>query len=73
MNNLRELIENYKAEIAVENPVTAEEIENFRIKYLGTKGLLKSIMGEMRNVAPENKKEAGQLLNEFKVFTEEKF
>ena len=73
MNNLRELIEKYKVEINAENPATAEGIENFRIKYLGTKGLLKSIMGEMRNVAPDNKKEAGQLLNEFKVFTEEKF
>ena len=30
-------------------------------------------MGEMKNVAPENKKEAGQLLNEFKLFTEAKF
>ncbi len=73
MNNLRELIEKYKAEITAENPATAEEVENFRIKYLGTKGLLKSIMGEMKNVAAENKKEAGQMLNEFKVFTEEKF
>jgi len=27
-------------------------------------------MGEMKNVAAENKKEAGQLLNEFKIFTE---
>ncbi len=73
MNNLRDLIEKYKAEITAENPTTGEDIESFRIKYLGTKGLLKSIMGEMRNVAAENKKEAGQLLNEFKVFTEEKF
>jgi phenylalanyl-tRNA synthetase alpha chain len=73
MNNLRELIEKYKGDISAESPATAEEIESFRIKYLGTKGLLKNIMGEMRNVAPENKKEAGQLLNEFKIFTEEKF
>ena len=73
MENLRVLIEKYKAEINAENPSTAEETENFRIKYLGTKGLLKTIMGEMKNVAPENKKEAGKLLNEFKVFTEEKF
>ena len=49
------------------------DAETFRIKYLGTKGLVKTIMGEMKNVAPENKKEAGQLLNEFKVFTEAKF
>jgi phenylalanyl-tRNA synthetase alpha chain len=73
MENLRDLIEKYKAEIKAENPVIAEGVENFRIKYLGTKGLVKTIMGEMKNVAVENKKEAGQLLNEFKVFVEEKF
>lgn len=48
-----------------------DELEAFRIKYLGTKGLVKTIMGEMKNVAPEKKKEAGQLLNEFKIFAEE--
>ncbi len=73
MENLRALVEQYKAEINEETASTAEEKEAFRIKYLGTKGLLKTIMGEMKNVAAENKKEAGQLLNEFKVFTEEKF
>jgi phenylalanyl-tRNA synthetase alpha chain len=30
-------------------------------------------MGEMKNVAPEKKREFGQLLNEFKVFAEAKF
>jgi phenylalanyl-tRNA synthetase alpha chain len=50
-----------------------DELESFRIKYLGTKGLVKSIMGEMKNVAADKKKEAGQLLNEFKIFVEEKF
>ncbi len=73
MESLRDLIEKYKAEIKAENPAVAEGIENFRIKYLGTKGLVKTIMGEMKNVAAENKKEAGQLLNEFKIFVEEKF
>jgi phenylalanyl-tRNA synthetase alpha chain len=73
MENLKDLIEKYKAEIKAENPSIAEGIENFRIKYLGTKGLVTTIMGEMKNVAAENKKEAGQLLNEFKVFVEEKF
>ena len=51
-------------------PSNKEELEAFRIKYLGTKGLVKTIMGEMKHVAPENKKEAGQLLNEFKIYTE---
>ena len=73
MEDLRGLIEKYKVEIEGEKPETHEQTEAFRIKYLGTKGLVKTIMGEMRNVAVENKKEAGQLLNEFKIFTEEKF
>jgi phenylalanyl-tRNA synthetase alpha chain len=73
MESLRELIEKYKAEIKADNPTIAEGIENFRIKYLGSKGLVKTIMGEMKNVAAEQKKEAGQLLNDFKIFVEEKF
>ena len=73
MENLRALIEKYKQEIDAEKVSTADETESFRIKYLGTKGLVKTIMGEMRNVAAENKKEAGQLLNEFKIFVEDKF
>lgn len=70
MEQLVQQIEAYKNEIATFNEGDAEV---FRIKYLGTKGLVKSIMGEMKNVAAENKKEAGQLLNEFKIFTEAKY
>jgi len=46
------------------------DAETFRIKWLGSKGLVKTIMGEMKHVAPDKKKEAGQLLNEFKLFAE---
>lgn len=70
MEQLVQQITILKEEIAAWNGADAE---SFRIKYLGTKGLVKSIMGEMKNVAAENKKEAGQLLNEFKLFTEAKF
>ncbi len=70
MEQLLQQIEIYKNEIALFNDGDAEA---FRIKYLGTKGLVKAIMGEMKNVAAENKKAAGQLLNEFKLFTEAKF
>jgi phenylalanyl-tRNA synthetase alpha chain len=70
MEQLLQQIEVLKAEIAAFNEGDAE---TFRIKYLGTKGLVKAIMGEMKNVAAENKKEAGQLLNEFKLFTEAKY
>ena len=70
MEQLLQQIEVLKAEIAAFNDGDAE---TFRIKYLGTKGLVKAIMGEMKNVAAENKKEAGQLLNEFKLFAESKY
>ncbi len=70
MEQLIKQIELYKAEIAGSDYGDAE---SFRIKYLGTKGLVKTIMGEMKNVTPENKKAAGQLLNEFKFFVEEKY
>ena len=59
--------------MSAEDPKTAAEKEDFRVKWLGTKGVVKSVMGEMKNVSPENKKAAGQLLNEFKIFAEEKF
>ncbi len=70
MEQLLNKIKVLKEEITAFN---GGDAETFRIKYLGTKGLVKTIMGEMKNVAPENKKEAGQLLNEFKLFTEAKY
>ncbi len=73
MEQLLEKLNQYKREIKETIAETSDEIEAFRIRYLGTKGLVKSIMGEMKNVAAEQKREAGQLLNEFKIFVEEKF
>ncbi len=70
MDQLLAQVEQYKKEIREAVVSSKEELEAFRIKYLGTKGLVKTIMGEMKTVAAEQKKAAGQLLNEFKVFTE---
>jgi phenylalanyl-tRNA synthetase alpha chain len=73
MELLVKQIEDYKKEISAFTATDEKQVEEFRIKYLGTRGIVKTIMGEMKNVAPEKKKEAGQLLNEFKLFTESKF
>ncbi|CAN5541180.1 phenylalanine--tRNA ligase subunit alpha [soil metagenome] len=73
MEALLQQIENYKQEINAYEAADAEAVEAFRIKYLGTKGIVKAVMGEMKNVPNEQKKQFGQLLNEFKLFTEEKF
>ena len=73
MTQLLEQISNYKNEISTYQANDAKSIEEFRIKYLGTKGIVKTIMGEMKNVPADQKKEAGQVLNEFKQFVEAKF
>ncbi len=70
MEQLLARVEQYKNEIREAKAKTKEELEAFRIKYLGTKGLVKTIMGEMKTVAADQKKAAGQLLNEFKEFAE---
>jgi len=70
MKNLRDQIENLRQEISVFQTQDPTQVEEFRIKYLGTKGLLKNLMGLLKEVAPEQKKEAGHLLNEFKQFAE---
>lgn len=72
MEHLLQQIEKYKQEITAFVAAGAEEVEQFRIKWLGTKGLVKSIMGEMKNVPNDQKKSFGQLLNEFKSVAEAK-
>lgn len=73
MEQLVQQLEQYKTAIQSATADTADMLEAFRIKYLGTKGLLKTVMAEMKNVPNENKRAAGQLLNEFKLFTEAKY
>lgn len=53
MEELVKQIEHLKQEI---NAFAEADAEVFRIRYLGTKGLVKAVMGEMKNVAAENKK-----------------
>ncbi len=73
MEQLLQKIEAYKNEMTAFKVPTAEVLEDFRIKYLGTKGIVKAVMGEMKNVPNEKKKEFGQILNAFKIFAEERF
>jgi phenylalanyl-tRNA synthetase alpha chain len=73
MQELINKIENYKDEIGAFTCLNLDEMEVFRIKYLGTNGLVKTVMGEMKNVPNENKKKFGQILNDFKIFVQEKY
>ena len=48
------------------------ELETFRIKFLGSKGLLKEFFAEFKNVPNDQKKEFGQVINLLKTTAEEK-
>ena len=50
---------------------SAVELEAFRIKYLGSKGILKDLYAELKNVPNEQKREAGQLINNLRQATED--
>ena len=59
-------INRLKAEIDALKASKADEIEALRIKYLSKKGEISLLFNDFRNVAAENKKEVGKLLNELK-------
>jgi phenylalanyl-tRNA synthetase alpha chain len=68
IDKIKELIaeaETFKAQ-------SKEEVEAFRIKYLGKKGLLNDYFAEFKNVANEQKKEFGQTINKLKKTAEDK-
>jgi phenylalanyl-tRNA synthetase alpha chain len=60
------------AEVESFNGKTKEEVEQFRIKYLGKKGLLNDFFAEFKNVANDQKKEFGQAVNKLKTTAEGK-
>ena len=49
-----------------------KSVEDFRIKYLGKKGILNAYFKEFKNVSVADKKQYGQVLNELKYLVEEK-
>jgi phenylalanyl-tRNA synthetase alpha chain len=62
LDKVHELINEVKAFKAT----STDEIETFRIKYLGSKGLLKALFAEFKNVDAELRKDFGQALNTLK-------
>lgn len=68
LSKAKELLEETKAFKAK----SLDEVEAFRIKLLGNKGELKKLFAEFRNVAADEKKEFGAILNQLKEKAQEK-
>ncbi|MDB5087710.1 MAG: phenylalanine--tRNA ligase subunit alpha, partial [Mucilaginibacter sp.] len=66
-------IDQYTAEINAFSPANADELETFRIKFLGTKGIIKDLFEQFKTVGPEEKRTFGKVLNQFKQLAEGKY
>lgn len=59
-------VDDFKAE-------SKEQLESFRIRLLGSKGKIKELFVDFKNVPNEEKKEVGQLINTLKTKAQTKF
>ncbi|MFA5619955.1 MAG: phenylalanine--tRNA ligase subunit alpha [Weeksellaceae bacterium] len=69
------MIEQIKNHIEEVNKFTAEspaQVEEFRIKFLGKKGILNDLFAQFKTVPNEQKKEFGQVVNTLKSLVSEK-
>ena len=73
MEQILEQIKQYREEISAFMSHKADDVEAFRIRFLGSKGIVKNLMAEMKNVAAEHRREFGQVLNDFKLIAQEKY
>lgn len=63
---MKELIQQYLAEVEAFTSADAQEIEAFRVKFAGRKGLLNDLFEQFKQVPGPEKKEVGMLLNRLK-------
>jgi phenylalanyl-tRNA synthetase alpha chain len=69
---MKKRIEELFRDIAAFTSNDENAIEQFRISLLGKNGSLTQLFAQFRDVAPEEKKEVGQLLNELKGAAQDK-
>src|SRR5687768_14930010 len=70
---LKEKIEKLFAEVDEQVVRSKEQLEEFRIRYLGKKGLMKELFEEFKEVGNEQKRELGALLNRLNQKAQERF
>ena len=67
---MQEHIDKYTSEIDGFSPANHDELESFRIKFLGTKGVIKDLFEQFKTVTAEEKRVFGKVLNQFKQLAE---
>jgi len=62
-----EKIQQLLAEVASLQAKTANDVETFRLKYLGKHGEITALMADFRNVPADQKRELGMRINQLKI------
>ena len=70
---MQQKIDQYTTEINSFQSISTDELETFRIRFLGTKGIIKDLFEEFKTVSSEEKRVLGKVLNEFKQLAEAKY
>lgn len=71
MENILEKVKVIEEEVRTYNIENAQQLEGFRLGFL--KKSIPALMGEMKNILPENRKDFGIAVNQLKKLAEEKF
>ncbi len=61
-----------KFEEELKNSSTLPQLESLRIKYLGKKGIIRSLFSELKELSSLEKKQKGKEINEFKSYVEKR-
>lgn len=70
---LKDKIQEAKAEIIAFEASDKQQVEDFRLKFLVSKGLIKGLFNEFKSAPAEEKRALGKELNELKKLAEERY
>jgi len=70
---MKEKVEALMAHISSYTVSNNDELEKFRMEFISRKSVVADLFAEMKNVAPEERKQTGAILNGLKNHAEEKF
>ena len=73
VEQLDQQIESINQELADAKPESLEELEQFRIKFLGAKNVIKPLSKGLREVPNDQKRAYGQSINQLMQLAEQKF
>lgn len=66
-------LEDYISHVKKFSSQDSNEIESFKIEFLGRKGVINDLFSDFKNVPSDQKKEYGQKINELKNLTSKKY